>query len=338
MTRVFLTGAGGFIGSHVLEHIFTNTAWDVVATDSFRHRGKTDRITQVLEGHPNWRPRLQVITHDLVAPFTDQTLHHIGPIDHVLAMASESHVDRSIDDPVPFVLNNVSVILSTLELCRKLNPLHVILISTDEVYGPEPVIDGVPVPHAEWSPIIPSNPYSASKACQEAISTAYWRTYGLPLTIVNCMNLIGERQDREKFVPLLIGHIAQGKQVTIHGRPDDIGTRHYLHARNLADALVYILKELPPASFPYRDRPDRFNIVGPDRIDNLALANMIAEQVGRPLMYRLLDFHSARPGHDPHYGLDPELLTKAGWTPPVAFRESLNKTVRWSLEHPEWLL
>jgi dTDP-glucose 4,6-dehydratase len=112
----------------------------VVATDSFRHRGKTDRIAQVLEGHPHWRPRLRVITHDLAAPFTDQTLHHLGHIDYVLALASESHVDRSIDDPVPFTQNNVNVALSTLELCRKLKPKHIILVSTDEVYGPEPVI------------------------------------------------------------------------------------------------------------------------------------------------------------------------------------------------------
>jgi dTDP-glucose 4,6-dehydratase len=345
-----LTGSGGFIGSHVLEHIFTATTWQVLATDSFRHKGKADRIAQMLEPRPDWRPRLEVTTHDLQAPFTDQMIYRMGPVDYVIAMASESHVDRSIDDPVSFIRNNVNVILSTLEFCRTVQPKHVMVISTDEVYGPEPIVGGVPVPHPEWAPIVPSNPYSASKAAQEAIATAYWRTFGVPVTIINCMNLIGERQDPEKFVPMLIRGIASGEEVTIHGREGDIGTRHYLHARNLADALVYILKNLPPAMYGAHakagldrpayvaDRPDRYNIVGPDRIDNLVLAQTIAGIVGRPLKYRLLDFHSARPGHDPHYGLAPEKLAKAGWTPPVPFDESLIRTVRWSLDHPEWLL
>ena len=159
----------------------------------------------------------------------------------------------------------------------------------------------------------------------------------MPLTIVNCMNLIGERQDAEKFLPMLIKKISGGEAVTIHGRPGDIGTRHYLHARNLADALVHILYWLPPNTFPADDRPSRFNVVGPDRVSNLQLAQNVAELVGRPLKYELVDFHSARPGHDPHYGLDPDKLTMAGWKPPVPLAESLARTVRWSLTNPEWL-
>ena len=127
-----VTGAGGFIGSHVLEHVLTNTMWNVVATDSFRHKGKTDRIAEVMAGHERWGSRLQVITHDLAAPFTDQTIYGLGHIDAVLALASESHVDRSIVDPVPFVLNNVNVALSTLEFARKVKPRHIVLISTDD--------------------------------------------------------------------------------------------------------------------------------------------------------------------------------------------------------------
>lgn len=340
MKRVLVTGSGGFIGAHVLEHIFTATPWQVVATDSFRHKGKTDRIAQIIEPNTHWRPRLDVFTHDMQAPFTDQMIYRMGHIDYVIALASESHVDRSIEDPVPFVRNNVNVVLSTLEFCRAVKPKHVVVVSTDEVYGPEPAPGGVPAPHGEWAPILPSNPYSASKAAQEAIAISYWRTYGVPLTIVNSMNLIGERQDAEKFVPMLIRGIAAGERVPIHGREGDIGTRHYLHARNLADALVHIITDLPPAMFgpAGHDRPDRWNIVGPDRLSNLDLANRIAAIIGRPLRYELVDFHMARPGHDPHYGLDPAKLTRAGWKPPVPFEESLTRTVRWSLEHPEWLL
>src|SRR5258708_22927952 len=122
------------------------------------------------------------------------------------------------------------------------------------------------------------------------------------------------------------------------GGRGDTAPRHYLHARNLADALLFILRNLPPARYPDTARPDRYNIAGPDRVSNLELAAMVAEDTGKPLHYDLVDFHSTRPGHDPHSGLDPGKLTRLGWKPPVPFRESLTKTVRWTLGHPEWLL
>lgn len=332
--RALVTGSGGFIGSHVLRHLLTETDWHVVATDSFRHEGKTDRITQSLDGL-DWRGRVTVITHDLAAPFSAQMAHRIGPVDYVIAMASRSHVDDSITDPAGFIRGNTDVALSTLEFCREARPEHVILISTDEVYGP--VEAGSPG-HPEWAPILPSNPYSASKAAQEAIAISYWRTFGLPVTIVNCMNLIGEMQAPAKYLPMLISRISRGETVTVHGSPGNIGTRHYLHARNLADALLHIFLTLPPARFPLAPRPDRFNVASADRVSNLDLAKMVAEIMGRPLLYGLEDFHTTRPGHDPHYGLDPSKLAAAGWKPPVPFAESLERTVRWTIRHPEWML
>jgi len=336
--KLLLTGAGGFTGHHVLEHILLNTDWDVIATDSFRHKGRADRIAPVLNGG-EWervprRSRGQVITHDLAAPFSRDETVRLSGADYVIAMASESHVDRSIRDPVPFVRNNADVMLNTLELCRAVFPEHVIVISTDEVYGPVPA--GSPG-HGEWSPILPSNPYSASKAAQEAVAISYWRTYGVPVTIVNCMNLFGERQDPEKFIPKTLRAVTRGETVTVHGTPGDVGTRHWLHARNLADALLHILRNLPPAQFPETDRPDRWNIASPDPVSNLEMANLIATAAGCELHYELTDFHSARPGHDPHYGLDPSKLEKAGWKPPVDFAESLDRTVKWTLAHPSWL-
>lgn len=345
MTKtVLLTGAGGFIGCHTLAHVLTETDWDVVAVDSFRHKGKTDRINQTLAGGPaEWRDRLRVEVHDLAAPLSGQAIGRLGRVDYLIAMASQSHVDRSIADPAGFIRNNTEVALTTLEYARVARPDHVIWISTDEVYGP--LLPGQEGGHPEWSPVIPSNPYSASKAAQEAIAVAYWRTFGVPLTIVNCMNLIGEMQDREKFLPSLIAGIGARRMVTIHGTPAgpgaaaDIGSRHYLHARNLADALVFIFRNLPAVMFS-RDgaaMPDRFNIVGPDRVTNLELAEMVALELGQPLRYILEDFHRTRPGHDPHYGLDGAKITGLGWKPPVPFRASLAKTITWSLAHPEWL-
>jgi len=345
MTRILLTGAGGFLaGHHFLEHVLAVTDWDIVATDSFRHRGATDRISQVLTGFPGYaHERVQVITHDLTAPFSPrQVMRAAGPgLDFIIAAASESHVDRSITDPVPFVLNNTAVILNTLELARQARPRAVVVISTDEVYGPER--DGVPSP--EWDTILPSSPYAASKAAQEAVAFSYWRTYGVPVIIVNCMNLAGQRQDTEKYIPKVIRAVSRGEEVTIHGTLADIGTRHWLHCRNLADGVLFLLNGQPPALYPAHavpggpaaDRPDRYNISSPDRIDNLALARMIAAAVGRPLRYQLVDAHSSRPGHDLHYGLDGTKMAALGWKPPVPFAESLETTVQWSLAHPEWL-
>lgn len=360
--KILVTGCGGFVGHHFLEHVLSTTNMDVVCTDSFRHKGRTDRITQVLDSQPaylgnekyngptlRWRERTEIITHDLNAPFTIGQVAALEDVDYMVCFASESHVDRSISDPVPFIRNNVEVALNTLELARKIKPRALVWISTDEVYGPVEVDDLAG--HPEWDPILPSNPYSGSKAAQEAIAISYWRTYGVPLIITNCMNLIGERQDPEKFVPMVISKVLKGETVTIHGTRSAIGTRHYLHARNLADGILHLIDTQPPALFPAHvetdkrvkhltrisDRPDRYNVSAPDRIDNLTMAQLIAEDIGKPLHYQLEDFHSTRPGHDPHYGLDPEKLAMTGWEMPVPLRESLRKTVEWTLKHPDWL-
>jgi dTDP-glucose 4,6-dehydratase len=350
MTRLLLTGAGGFAGHHFLEHVLSVTDWDVIATDSFRHRGTTDRISQVLAGDPcrgtcpRWADRTSVLTHDLTAPFSDQAMARIGGgggLDYLIGMASASHVDRSITGPVAFCENNFAVALNTLELARQLRPRAVVMISTDEVYGPCPPGYG----HREWSPIMPSNPYAASKAAQEAVSISYWRTYGVPLIITNTMNLVGERQHPEKFIPKTLHAVLTGGEAVIHGTPGNIGSRHYLHARNMADAVVFLLRYGEPVPFAAHARPgqewslapDRYNIASADRIDNLTLAKMIAEAAGKPLRYRLEDFHTTRPGHDPHYGLDPGKIGALGWKPPVPFRESLTRTVHWTMAHPEWL-
>lgn len=336
MARALITGAGGFFGHHLLEHLLVTTDWDVAATDSFRHRGKTDRIAQVLGDREDWRDRVSILTHDLTVPFSSQAADVIAGkngLDYIIAVASESHVDRSIADPVPFVRNNVDVILNTLELARQLSPRAVVVITSDEVYGPE--TGGVP--HPEWDVILPSNPYAGSKAAQEAIAITYWRTYCVPIILVNCINMIGERQDPEKYIPLVIRKVTRGEQVTIHGTPGDIGTRNYLHCRNLADGICFLLDRYPPAMFPQADRPDRYNIAGPDRIDNLTLAQMIAGYVGRPLKYRLEECPVSRPGHDPHYGLDVSKMLDLGWRLPVPFAESLERTVKWTVSNPSWM-
>lgn len=332
MKRVFLTGAGGFVGHHTLEHLLRNTDWEIVISDSFRHRGITDRITSIACWNDE-KHRVKLITHDLTVPFSDILIKEMGHIDYIISMASDSHVDRSITDPAPFVTNNVSLIVNMLELARKIEPEIFLQVSTDEVYGPAPA----GYAHKEWDILLPSNPYSASKAAQEAVCISYWRTFGVPVIITNTMNIIGERQDPEKFVPKVMYCLEKNIPMTIHGTENNIGSRYYLHARNQADALMYILKNLPPVSYPNSDRPDKYHIVGEREIDNLTMAKMVAFYWGKELKYVLEDFHTTRPGHDLRYALDGSKLAKAGWVPPMPLERSLQLTVEWTKNNPQWL-
>lgn len=332
MKRVLLTGAGGFVGSHALRHILETTDWQVVCIDSFRHKGIAERITTQMDGED--ASRVEVLTHDLTAPFSDQLVRRLGKIDYIISMASESHVDRSISDPRDFINNNVQLILTLLEYAR-LHPVEKFLqISTDEVYGPAP---GEHL-HAEWEPMLPSNPYSASKAAQESICFSYWRTYGVPLIITNTMNIIGEMQDPEKFVPMTMQKVARGEVVPIHASAQgEVGSRFYLHARNQADAVLYLLKNVTPVKYGSSDRPDKYHIVGEREVSNLEMAELVAKFMGKPLKYELIDFHTSRPGHDLRYALDGKKLADAGWKAPYTLEQSLKSTVEWTLAHPEWL-
>jgi dTDP-glucose 4,6-dehydratase len=345
MKRLLLTGAAGFVGHHTLAHLLKTTDWEVVVTDSFRHFGTSSRLRAVFEELPQYRNRVKVVTHDLSAPIDQVTASEIGEVNYIINMASNSHVDRSISDPRPFVENNVALQLTMLEFARTLIDLEVFLhISTDEVYGPAPIGQD----HEEWSEIVPSNPYSASKAAQEALAISYWRTYDIPIIISNTMNIIGERQDVEKFVPLSIARLLKGEQVPVHAKESNgswvAGSRFYLHARNQADALKFILTERSTQTLRYSEgvlKPERFNVRGEVEIHNDDMVNLIAELMGfekSKSHVKYVNVEGTRPGHDLRYALTGTKLFGMGWKPPVPLRESLDRTIRWTRANPEWLL
>jgi dTDP-glucose 4,6-dehydratase len=331
--RVLLTGASGFFGSHLLRHLMVNTDWEFVCPCSWEHKGTPERVENAINGLD--KSRVTVITHDLTAKFTDITKKRIGKIDYILNIASNSHVDRSIDYPGEFVIGNTLLAYNMLELARELKPELFLQFSTDEVYGVAP--EGIN--HPEWASIIPSNPYSASKACQEAIAISYWRTYNVPVVITNTMNLFGETQDAEKYTARLIKKIVNDETVTVHGSIGNIGSRFYLHARNGADAVLHIIKNLKPTLYNEGESllPDRYNIVGDVEMDNLELAKLVAKILGKELKYELVDFHKGRPGHDRRYALDGSKLKATGWQAPMEFEASLKKSIEWTLNNPKWL-
>lgn len=355
--RVLITGAGGFVGHHCLEYFLENTDWELICIDSFRHKGTCRRVLEVFDDNP----RVKIYRHDLTVPIDTQLRNLLSekeivrrgndnrwdikkkPINYIINIASNSAVERSTVDPTECCRNNHDLMCNMLEFARHLDDLeNFIHISTDEVYG-EASPEGS---HKEWSTIMPSNPYAASKATQEALCIAYWRTYNLPIVIVNIMNMIGERQDPEKFLPKIIQKVALGEKVPIYCDKSNnetyIGSRIYLHAKNMADALIHITKKKPVIykdfKKTYEARPDKYNVCGDTELNNLELAQLVAKIMNKELNYELIQSESVRPGYDRRYALDGSKIAKDGWVAPMTFEESIEKIVNWTLENPHWIV
>lgn len=337
--RLLLSGCAGSIGIHTLAHLMTNTDWEVVGIDSFRHKGWSDRLNAHFKSHPDHVKRVKVITHDLSAPFSELTRQKIGHIDYIINMASLSDVEASIQDPAAFFQNNVALVLNMLEYARTLPDLKAFIqISTDEVYGPT---TGKSDGYEEWETMLPSNPYAASKAAQEMAAIAWWRSYNIPLIITNTMNNFGEMQQSSKYPVMIQRALANDETITIHSIGEEIGSRSYIHSRNFSDALLFLLRNVKPhLHIPGKvDRPDRFHIAGDKQVDNLELVKLIAKLMGKEetFKYEMVDVHSTRPGHDPHYGLRHDKIKSLGWKSPVGFEESLKNTIEWQTENNEWI-
>lgn len=333
MPRVLLTGGLGFIGHHTVEHLLENTDWEIVIIDALRHVGRSDRLSDIEGYDPD---RVEVLWHDLRSSL-EPMYGKIGVIDYVINMASDSHVDRSLEDPVPFVSNNVSLAMTMLQYARDMKPKKFIQISTDEVFGPAP--EGVL--HDEEAPLRPSNPYSGSKAAQEVLSQAWWRAFDVPVIMTRTMNNFGERQDVEKYVPKVIKKVLSGETVDVHAQLVDgtwvPGSRIWLHARNHADAILFILQNIEPKDYFLQDHPEWFNVAGDKEWSNLDIVMLVERYTRRNAKIEMVDFHTSRPGHDLRYALNGSKLAAAGWEMPIASEESFKRTVRWYMDHTDWL-
>ncbi len=323
--RILITGGAGFIGSHFVDHFLKNTDSDIVVLDKLTYASNWDRLRDIGAYQNN---RVSCLSTDFTNPIPVGAVSEVGKIDYILHMGAETHVDRSIEDPEVFVKANVVGTLNMLQLARKLDIKMFYYFSTDEVFGPAPVGKAF----KEDDVHNPGNPYAASKSGGEMLCLSFANTYKIPLVITRTMNVFGERQHSEKFVPMLIRRISAGEQVTIHAdkTKTKAGSRFYIHARNVASAFSFIVKngELGKA----------YHIVGEREIDNLVMAQTIAKILDKPLYYELVDFHSSRPGHDLRYALDGSLLETMGWKVPRSFEQSLEKTVKWFIDNPSWLV
>lgn len=338
MTKALITGGAGFIAHHLIGQILTNTDWEIITLDRLDYSGNLNRLHDLMLSFPQEvRKRVKIVHHDLKAELNPLVRSEVGKVDYILHLAAGSHVDRSIKYPMEFVLDNVVATCNILEFARTQENLErFIYFGTDEVFGPAP--NGIK--YKENDRFNSTNPYSATKAGGEELAVAYENTYGLPVYITHTMNVFGERQHPEKFIPMCIRRIRDGETVTIHSdRTRTIpGSRHYIHAQDVSDAILFLLNyegkfepEWGGAKCP------KFNIVGSQELNNLELAKIIANAQGKELKYELVDFHSSRPGHDLRYALCGEKMKGLGWSPSKSVTDRIEEVTRWTLDNPRWI-
>jgi dTDP-glucose 4,6-dehydratase len=259
---ILITGGAGFVGHHCVDYVLKNTNWDIRVLDALNYAGHLNRIYELESFDPK---RVAFIWHDLKAPISETTHRLLGPLDYCIHFAGESHVDRSIEDSIPFVMANVLGTANLLEHFKRYQlQCKTLIFSTDEIFGTAPVGTAA----KEDSPPRPSNPYAASKAGGEMIAFSFAHTFSLPISIVRSMNIYGERQHPEKFIPKTILTILEGKKVILHGKgPHDISSRHWVHAKTVANCLLFLLEKA--------ERKEFYSITG-DEKTILDVANIIS--------------------------------------------------------------
>ena len=339
--KVVVTGGAGFIGHILIKYLLENTDWEIVSIDRLDYSGNLNRFHHMLQDFTDDdRKRVNIIYHDLKSEVNNLIESQIRDVEHIFHLAASSHVDRSITEPMTFVLDNVVGTANLLNYAKNLDNLETfVYFSTDEVFGPAP--EGVNF--KEWDRYNSTNPYSASKAGGEELAIAFENTYGLPVIITHTMNVFGERQHPEKYIPNTLWKLKNDDKITIHSDKTKTkpGSRHYVYAEDVADAVYFIInnkdKIIGKSLDQYGAKCPKVNIPGTDELDNLEVAQLIAKYSGFDLNYEMVDFHSTRPGHDLRYALSDEFIKSLGWEPKFSVDSGFEKLVKWYLDNPEWL-
>ncbi len=339
MKTALITGGAGFIAHHLIARILNETDWNIVTLDRLDYSGNLNRLNDILQYQctPDQRKRVRVVWHDLKAELNPLVRKEIGKVDYILHLAAGSHVDRSIDYPMEFVMDNVVGTCNILDFARSLDNIERFLyFSTDEVFGPAP--NGIK--YKEEDRYNSTNPYSASKAGGEELAVAYENTYKLPVYVTHTMNVFGERQHPEKYIPMCIRRARDGDVITVHSDKTKTvaGSRHYIHADDVASAVLFLLDYGGTFAPTWGNaKCPKFNIVGSEELNNLELAQIIADAQGKELRYEMVDFHSSRPGHDLRYALDGSKMKELGWEPAKSVRDRIAQVTNWTLQNDRWL-
>jgi len=320
--KILLTGAAGFVGSHIVEEFLQDAETEIIALDGLTYAGRLDRLLP-------FKNRVKFVYHDFRQPLSPSLIKSLGTVNYVIHCGAESHVSRSFENPGLFVESNIFGTLNILEAARLLQPEKFIYVSTDEVFGP-----ASGQPYTEKNALNPTNPYAATKASGELLAYSYYRSFGVPVIITRTMNMFGERQHPEKFIPMTIKKVLNDECIQVHGTWYEEGSksvwrsgkRHWLHAREQANALRFILKKGLIG--------ETYHVLGKEH-SNADIFLRIASILGKTPLYQFTT--SNRSVYDFNYSLEDTKLSNLGWTSPYNFETSFENTVRWTAAHQEFL-
>lgn len=329
--NILITGGAGFIGSHVVRRMVKNYPNDnIINLDKLTYAGNLENLTDIEES-----PNYTFVKGDITDSALLDKLFNEYTISHVLHLAAESHVDRSITNPMAFVETNVLGTAQLLQAAKKYwdgnyQGKKFYHISTDEVYGSL----GETGFFYEDTAYDPRSPYSASKASSDHLVRAFYHTYGMPIVISNCSNNYGPNHFPEKLIPLLINNILNNKPLPIYGKGENV--RDWLYVEDHAAAIDLILQKGVIG--------ETYNIGGHNEWSNIDLVRLLCDKMDEKLLrekgtaQKLITFVTDRAGHDMRYAIDAtKIKNDLGWVPSVTFEQGLAKTIDWYFENKEWL-
>lgn len=314
--RVLVTGGAGFMGSNFTRYLLRRYSdVEVLVYDKLTYAGRLENLHDVMSDS-----RLRFVRGDIVDEENlAKTVKEFQP-DVVVNFAAETHVDRSINEPAPFMRTNVLGVHSLLEIARRLEVPLIVHISTDEVYGDRNGME----PAGEDDAFRPSSPYAASKAAGDLLCQSYWRTYRLPVIIVRPSNNYGPYQHPEKLIPKTIIRVLHNKPIPVYG--DGSQTRDWLYVEDFCEALDTVIMR--------GSRGEAYNIPGFNEKTNLEVVTTILRLMNKPPT--LVKHVDDRPGHDRHYAMKGGKILSLGWRPRTPWIEGLEKTVNWYLANEWW--
>lgn len=319
--NIIVTGGAGFIGSNFIFHMLKKYPdYRIICLDKLTYAGNLSTLAPVMD-----KSNFRFVKADISDREAVNKLFEEEHPDIVLNFAAESHVDRSIEDSGIFLQTNIIGTATLMDACRKYGIKRYHQVSTDEVYGDLP-LDRPDLFFTEQSPLRPSSPYSSSKASADLLVMAYYRTYGLPVTISRSSNNYGSYQFPEKLIPLMITNALADKPLPVYG--EGLNVRDWLYVEDHCKAIDLII---------HKGRVGEvYNIGGHNEMRNIDIVKLICKELGKP--ESLITHVTDRKGHDMRYAIDPtKIHNELGWLPETKFADGIKKTIKWYLENQKWL-